>query len=383
MTLREGTRPGGGSGRGRGPGWAIRVQPRDEDAVWFVGIHGVATMPQTKAYAFSGWDGAGRWRTVSDQAVYRRLKKLCGAGLLEHRRTWYGDHGVYRATKAGLGLAGLDLAPARLDRRDYAHDLLVVDLALRLTGCTGDGWIPERVIRGGLGVGASIGRVPDGLLLGPGGERWAVELEVSGKESQRYYEACDKYARRHRTAIPEGASGMVGMGEYADDYLRSGGLVDGVVWYFFSEKKRRRALAEAEKVLASLRRQHLPTDHLRFLFSDAHRPVPPPFEKWGQQQREAEEQRRRELEEQQRRGDEGRPGPEVQAGREPGSGGSTPAQQEELSIMHAAVVMEAAAEARDKRRHADEEEERARAEREKGEKKRRRAEAVRGWLGRR
>lgn len=380
MSLHEGSK----SRRDRRARGGIKVQPRDDHAIRTIGVHGPMTAPQIKLVAFDGWDDRGRWRSVSEQAVYRRLKKLCGAGLLEHRRTWYGDHGVYVATRAGLELAGLaHLSPARIDKRDYEHDLRVVDLALRLTDCTGDGWIPERMIRSRLKVGMSIGRVPDGLLLGPGGERWAVELEVSGKESQRYYEACAKYARRHRAAIPEGASGMVGMGEYVYDYLRSGGFVDGVVWYFFSEKKRKRALAEADKVLASLGRQRLPTDHLRFLFCDAHQPVPPPFEKWGQQQREAEEQRRREREEQQRRGDEGRPGPEVQAGRGPGSGGPTPAQQEELSIMHAAVVMEAAAEARDKRRHADEEEERARAEREKGEKKRRRAEAVRGWLGRR
>jgi hypothetical protein len=38
---------------------------------------------------------------------------LCDVGFLEHTRTWYGDHGVYRATKAGVALAGLDVAPAR------------------------------------------------------------------------------------------------------------------------------------------------------------------------------------------------------------------------------------------------------------------------------
>lgn len=291
MTPRRGSGSGGGPGPNRATGVGIKIQPRDRDATWVTGVHGVATMPFIKSYAFSGWDEAGRWKTVSDQAVYRRLKKLCGAGFLEHRRTWYGDHGVYVATRAGLELVGLShLSPARIDKRDYEHDGRVLDLEQRLTDYTGDGWIPERMIRSGLGVGKSIGRVPDGLLLGRGGERWAVELEVSGKESQRYHEACAKYARRHRITIPDGYSEMEEMEEYVDDYFRSGGAVDGVVWYFFSERKRRRALAEAEKVLASLDRQRQPTDHLRFLFCDAHRPVPPPFEKWERQRRQREQE---------------------------------------------------------------------------------------------
>ena len=281
----------------------IRLQPRDLDTVWMAGTHGYVTMPQIKLFAFGGWDETGWWRSVSEQAVYRRLKKLCEAGLLEHQRTWYGDHGIYRATRAGIELAGLEISPARLDRRDYEHDLRVVDLALELTDYELDGWVPERMVRSRLKVGASIGRVPDGLYIGPGGERWAVELEVSGKESQRYYDACHKYAKRHRTRIPDGSSGWE-MEEYVDDYVKSGGEVDGVLWYFLSERKRQRALAEANKVVAARSRQRERTDHLNLRFYGAERPSLPPFEKWAEQQRqerEVEEQRRREAEERERR----------------------------------------------------------------------------------
>lgn len=290
------------SGRSQRSRKGLRIQPRDREIVWMAGIHGLVTMMHVKLFAFEDFDERGYWRSVSDQAVYRRLGKLCEAGFLQHQRTWYGDHGIYRATKAGLSLVGLDLSPARLDKRDYEHDLQVVDLALQLTGYTCDGWIPERMIRSRLKVGTSIGRVPDGLLIGEGGERWAVELEVSGKESQRYYEACEKYAGRHRIRIPDDSPGR-DLEDHLDDYFESGGEIDGVVWYFFSEKKRQRALAEANKVLATRSNQQQRTDHLHLRFHGASHPSLPPFEKWEQQQgreREAEEQRRREAEERER-----------------------------------------------------------------------------------
>lgn len=202
----------------------------------------------------------------------------------------------------------LDLAPARLDKRDYEHDLRVVDLALGLTDYGCDGWISERMIRSRLKPGVSIGRVPDGLLLGPGGERWAIELEVSTKETQRHYDINDLYARRHREDMPDGSQGW-DLWEQLDDYVETGGEIDGVAWYFFSEKKRRRALSAAERVIADRAASYRPTGHLNFRFCQAASPSPPPFEKWGEQQRlhrEREERKRREQEEARRRREEER-----------------------------------------------------------------------------
>lgn len=281
----------------------MRIQPRDRQAVWIAGVHGLMTMPQLQLAVFEDFDQERNWMPVSDQAVYRRLGKLSKAGLLEHQRTWYGDHGVYRATRAGLELAGLDVAPVRLDKRDYEHDLLVIDLALKLTNYTCGGWIPERMIRSRLQPGMSIGRVPDGLYVGEGGERWAIELEVSGKESQRYHEACTKYAGRHREGLPEESSEW-GMEEHIDDYIENGGTIDGVVWYFYSERKKQRARIEAGKVIEARKRQRQPTDHIRLVFDIAYQPSLPPLEKYEQQQkrkREAEEQQRRQREQRERR----------------------------------------------------------------------------------
>lgn len=291
------------SSRSQEPSEGVRIQPRDRSIVWMSAANGWVTMPQLKLFAFDYLDETGWLRTVSEQAVYRRLRKLCGAGFLEHRYTWVGDHGVYRATKRGLALVGLDLAPASLDKRDYEHDLQVVDLALELTDYRLDGWITERMIRSRLKPGMSIGRVPDGLYIGEGGERWAIELEVSGKESQRYHEACTKYAGRHREGLPEESSEW-GMEEHIDDYIESGGTIDGVVWYFYSERKKQRARTEAGRVIEARKRQRQPTDHIRLVFDIAYQPSLPPLEKYEQQQerkREAEEQQRRQREQRERR----------------------------------------------------------------------------------
>lgn len=256
---------------------SIKIQPRDRRIIWMAGVNGWVTMPQIKLYAFSHRDETGWMEMVSEQAVYRRLAKLCRAGLLDHQRTWHGDHGVYRANRAGLDLVGLDLTPASLDKRDYEHDLRVVNLALDVTDFSLDNWITERMIRSLLKPGMSIGRVPDGLILGPGGERWAVELEVSGKESQRYYDACARYATRHRVHIPEDSPDWDAQ-EQLDDYFATNGEIDGVVWYFFSKKKMHRAYAEAERVLNGKGKQHQQNEHTRFRFHSAVEGAPPPLD---------------------------------------------------------------------------------------------------------
>ena len=385
MSPSEAANPGRNQRMRRG----LKIQSRDRQIVWMAGVHGLVTMVHLKMLAFSGWDETGWWRSVSDQAVYRRLGKLCTAGLLEHQRTWYGDHGIYRATKAGLELVDLDLSPARLDKRDYEHDLRVVDLALGLTDYTCDGWIPERMIRSRLGVGMSIGRVPDGLYVGPGGERWAVELEVSGKESQRYYDACHKYVKRHRTRIPDGSSGWE-MEECVDDYVKSGGEVDGVIWYFFSKKKRERALAEANKVAAARSRQRERTDHLNLRFHGAGRPGLPPLTKWEEQQRrerEVEEQRRREAKERERREREEECQREEDARQEQLFGEAWDCLSEEQQRRACDAI---AQEFGDQPRRVQDQkfqelvivvaDEKRRAEKEKEERKRQRRDAVRNWF---
>ncbi len=53
-------------------------------------------------------------------------------GLLEHARIFHAAPGVYLATRAGLAAVDLDLPPARVDLRTYAHDLELSSLVVKL-----------------------------------------------------------------------------------------------------------------------------------------------------------------------------------------------------------------------------------------------------------
>jgi hypothetical protein len=75
------------SGRAPERSAGFKIQPRDERIVWFAGTHGLVTMPHIKLFAFEGRSEYGFWESVSEPAVYRRLKRLCDAGFLEHQRT--------------------------------------------------------------------------------------------------------------------------------------------------------------------------------------------------------------------------------------------------------------------------------------------------------
>jgi hypothetical protein len=146
--------------------------------------------------------------------VYRRLKKLVDAGLLRHEYVLHGKPRVYLATRKSADLVDVGVPPAKVDLKSFDHDLRVVDLALSLEGPTD--WITERQIRakalsavradgGRVSRSGNIGRMPDGLLISPWGEVWAVELEISGKDNARYLDAFRGYVGRHRARIPEGA----------------------------------------------------------------------------------------------------------------------------------------------------------------------------------
>jgi hypothetical protein len=103
------------------PRKGFRVTARDEEIVRWIGRLRMATAAQVAARF-----GLGR------AVTYARLGGLLQLGLLEHVRIFHGEPGVYCATRPGLSVTGLELPPARIDIRSYAHDVylsaLVIDL---------------------------------------------------------------------------------------------------------------------------------------------------------------------------------------------------------------------------------------------------------------
>jgi hypothetical protein len=92
----------------------FRLTPRDKEIVRWIGRLRMAGAAHV-AERF----GLGR------AVTYARLRGLVRLGLLEHGRIFHGAPGVYLATRVGLASADLELPPARVDLRTYAHDVEV------------------------------------------------------------------------------------------------------------------------------------------------------------------------------------------------------------------------------------------------------------------
>jgi hypothetical protein len=148
---------------------------------------------------------------VSTRTANGRLRALRSAGLLRAREAPFGS-ACHQVTARGLRLVGSRLPGPRFDLATYWHDVGVAWLWLAARrGAFGDlsGVVSERRMRssdgadpsadpfgvrlGGYGAGGRARlHYPDLLLQTGGGQRVAVELELSGKK------------RTHREAILSG-----------------------------------------------------------------------------------------------------------------------------------------------------------------------------------
>lgn len=99
----------------------FRVTPRDREIVRWIGRHRFVTAAQV-AERF----GVGRSQS------YARLTGLVRLGLLRHERLFYGQPGVYSATRMGLDLASVPLPAPTVDLRTYEHDVQLVSLVCAL-----------------------------------------------------------------------------------------------------------------------------------------------------------------------------------------------------------------------------------------------------------
>jgi hypothetical protein len=119
-----------GVGARRSPGQGFRVTARDKEIVRWIGRLRMVTATQVG-------ERFGLGRAVT----YARLGGMVRLGLLHHARIFHGQPGVYLATRSGVSIAGLELPPARIDIRTYAHDLELSSLVVELEREFG----PERV----------------------------------------------------------------------------------------------------------------------------------------------------------------------------------------------------------------------------------------------
>ena len=287
----------------------MQIVERDLHLMNFAGLHGRVTAGHINEVFFE-----------NQNAAYRRLKKLVDAGYLKHDRVFHNRGGIYRVAQKGMRLAGLELPPAGLDVADLEHDLAVVDLSSGVLGATlasaGTAlWITEREIRhadmrrrrekgtGRLLPGRQIGKIPDGLLVGPGGERIAVELEIAPKRTKTYRQILLGYAHKHRGGLPEAGRRGAPRSGHLSDYVGNGGTLDGVALYFRSPAVRERVRGLVREVGKGQHWSKKP----RFFLLDAQSPKAPRMTKLREQldreqadKAQAEEQQREQQREQER-----------------------------------------------------------------------------------
>jgi hypothetical protein len=173
------------------------VTERDHEILAFVAEHRIVLAAQVQ-----------KLLGVSGGMAYRRLGALTARKLIAHTRVLHGEPGWYQITRSGLALIGSELPPPRIDLRCFRHDIGAAWLWLAAArGAFGrlERVVSEREMRSRDGAAAAAGEpppfgvrlgglgprgkvrlhYPDLLLVGPTGERVAVELELSAKGSRR------------------------------------------------------------------------------------------------------------------------------------------------------------------------------------------------------
>lgn len=169
------------------------VTVRDQAILGWLARNRFATARQVQR----GWE-------LSKRMAYRRLARMQELGLLQHRKVFHGEPGVYLPTRAGLRVAGVDLPSSTVDLATYRHSVALVSLGLDLEP-EADALVTEREIRhadGGVRERADLRyavhlsgdgtshhgtrlHIPDLVLVHDDGELEAVELELTPKRTRR------------------------------------------------------------------------------------------------------------------------------------------------------------------------------------------------------
>jgi hypothetical protein len=190
----------------------VRITDRDRELLEFAAQHRMVLSSHVQVLL-----------GVSYGAATTRLRALVRAGLLGSRAFFDRQPRSYWITRAGLRAAGSELPPPRVDLRSYRHDVGVAWLWLAARrGAFGSltRVVSEREMRshdaietlaasgapqpfavrlGGVGAGGRERlHYPDVLLMGPGGRRVAVELELTSKSRPRRERIVAGYAADRR-----------------------------------------------------------------------------------------------------------------------------------------------------------------------------------------
>jgi hypothetical protein len=187
-----------------GPRAPARLTDRDLRLLSFLAEHRLVLAAHTQAFL-----------EASAAATQTRLRALATAGYVRQRAVFYGQPGCWQITGRGLAVIGSGYSRPVIDLRCYAHDVgvawlwlaarqgafgpmheVIAERRLRSEDArAGSGHDPWGVRLGGYGAnGRPRIHYPDVLLVGPGRQRIALELELSAKGSARLQRILAGYA---------------------------------------------------------------------------------------------------------------------------------------------------------------------------------------------
>jgi hypothetical protein len=179
------------------------ITDRDVDIVRYLGRVKLGTVDEVRLRF-----GMGRTK------AYERLHGLVGCGLLRHEAAVRGS-GAYLATAAGLSLAGLELAPAKLALGAWRHDIAVARFVAEFErDMPGRPLLAEREIRHHVHVTGDLSyrpkvrqrgvrdarHWPDVVIPETNGDHqlWAaVEIELTWKAADRVRAILAGYRHSH------------------------------------------------------------------------------------------------------------------------------------------------------------------------------------------
>lgn len=154
----------------------ILITKRDRELMRWVNLVGFATIGQI-----------GEKMSMSNWAVYKRVKKLERNECLVSQRVYHGLPGVYRVTEQGTKCSGSHLPPLRMvSKTTYDHDLTVTQLMLKLSKKMGGELTTERELRyqktqDGIG---QFGHIADAEII-IDSKKIAIEVEMTKKGNRR------------------------------------------------------------------------------------------------------------------------------------------------------------------------------------------------------
>lgn len=186
----------------------VLITKRDREMVRWVNSVGFATIDQiAERMSMSNW------------AVYKRVKKLVQIECLSHQRVYHGLPGVCSVTAQGAECVGSHLPVLRMiSKATYDHDLLLTQLIIKLSKNIGGELTTERELRyqkAQDGIG-QFGHVADAEII-VDNKKIAIELELNTKGNRR-------------------------LKKIITDYMKNFGVNE--VWYFCANNQIKRQVME-------------------------------------------------------------------------------------------------------------------------------------------